>query len=32
MYVIDGCGHDAHQANPEEFGADVKEFLDSINE
>ncbi len=32
MYVIDGCGHDAHQANPEEFGADVKEFLDSIIE
>jgi pimeloyl-ACP methyl ester carboxylesterase len=32
MYVIDKCGHDVHFANPKEFGADVKEFLDSIEE
>ena len=27
MYTLEGCGHDAHCAAPEEFAGDVKEFL-----
>ena len=30
MYVIDKCGHDAHMAAPQEFCADVKEFLKNL--
>ena len=27
MYTLEGCGHDAHCAAPEELAGDVKEFL-----
>ncbi len=27
MYILEGCGHDAHCAEPEEFAKDVKDFL-----